>query len=129
MSDVNEPVTDTKEKSMIVEHWQKAFYEQKPVDKNDSKEFQLNIHSTTLPNDITDLVVRYLRSLQLEDDIKSQEVTLTLWDFAGQHVYYASHSVFLSGRAVYILVYDLGKNLLATAEPFVRQGLDRKSVV
>ena len=123
MSDVDEPVTDTEEKSMIVEDWQKAFSEQKPVDKNDSKELQLNIHSTTLPNDITDLVVRYLRSHQLEDDIKSQEVTLTLWDFAGQHLYYASHSVFLSGRAVYILVYNLNKNLLATAEPCVRQGL------
>ena len=122
MSDVDEPVTNTEEKSMIVEDWQKAFSEQKPVDKNDSKELQLNIHSTTLPNDITDLVVRYLRSHQLEDDIKSEEVTLTLWDFADQHLYYASHSVFLSGRAVYILVYDLGNNLLATAEPFVRQG-------
>ena len=48
---------------------------------------------------------------------------LTLWDFAGQHLYYASHSVFLSGRAVYILVYNLNKNLLATAEPCVRQGI------
>ena len=50
-------------------------------------------------------------------------MNLTLWDFAGQHLYYASHSVFLSGRAVYILVYNLNKNLLATAEPCVRQGL------
>ena len=48
---------------------------------------------------------------------------LTLWDFAGQHLYYASHSVFLSGRAVYILVYNLNKNLTATAEPCVRQGI------
>ena len=68
--------------------------------------------------------MRYLQSLQLEDDIKSEEVTLTFWDFAGQHLYYASHSVFLSGRAVYILVYNLNKNLLATAEPCVRQGVN-----
>ncbi|XP_044171347.1 uncharacterized protein LOC114952154 [Acropora millepora] len=130
-SDVDEPVTDTEEKSMIVEDGQKAFSEQKPVDKNDSNELQLNINSTTLPNDVTDpvainasdLVVRYLRSLQLEDDIKSKEVILTFWDFAGQHLYYASHSVFLSGRAVYILVYNLNKNLLARAEPCVRQGV------
>ena len=130
MSDVDEPVTDTREKSMIVEDGQKAFSEQKSVDKNDSNKLQLNINSTTLPNDVTDpvtnnvtdlvtndvtdlvtndvtdLVVRYLQSLQLEDDIKSKEVILTLWDFAGQHLYYASHSVFLSGRAVYILVYN-----------------------
>ena len=129
MSDV---VTDTKEESMIVEDGQKAFSEQKPVDENDSNEHQLNINSTILPNDVTDLVsnnatdlvVRYLRSLQLEDDIKSKEVILTVWDFAGQHLYYASHSVFLSWRAVYILVYNLNKNLLATAEPCVRQGVN-----
>ena len=68
--------------------------------------------------------MRYLQSLQLEDDIRAKEVILTLWDFAGQHLYYASHSVFLSGRAVYVLVYNLNKNLLATAEPCVRQGIN-----
>ncbi|XP_044169022.1 uncharacterized protein LOC114974232 [Acropora millepora] len=125
LSDVHEPVTDTKEKIMIVEDGQKAFSEQQPDDKNDSNELQLNINSTILPKDVTDLVVRYLQNLQLEDDIKSEEVTLTLWDFAGQHLYYASHSVFLSGRAVYILVYNLSKNLLATAEPCVRQGVNK----
>ena len=117
---------------MIVEGGQKAFSEQKPGEKNDSNELQLNINSTTLANDVTDviandvtdLVVRYLQNFILEDDIKSEEATLTLWDFAGQHLCYASHSVFLSGRAVYILVYNLNKNLLATAEPFVRQGVN-----
>ena len=131
MADVDEPVTDMEEKSMIVEDGQKAFSEQKPIDKNDSNKPQLNINSTTLPNevtdlianDVTDLVVRYLQSLQQEDDIKSEEAILTLWDFAGQELYYASHSVFLSGRAVYILVYNLNKNQLATAEPCVRQGI------
>ena len=131
MSDVDEPVDDTEEKGMIVEDGQEACSEQKPVDKSDSNDLQLNINSTTLPNDVTDqvainasdLVVGYLRSLQLEDDIKSKEVILTVWDFAGQHLYYASHSVFLSGRAVYILVYNLNKNLLARAEPCVRQGV------
>ena len=123
MSDLDEPGTDTEEKSMIVEDGQKAFSEQKSVDINDSNELQLNNNSTNLPNDITDLVVRYLQSHQREDDIKSEEVTLTFWDFAGQHLYYASHSVFLSGRAVYILVYNLNKDLMARADPCVRQGL------
>ena len=135
-SDVDDPVTNTEEKSMIVEDGQKAVSEEKPVDKNKRR---LNISSTTLPNnvtdlvpndvtdlvlnDVTDLVVRYLHSRRLEDDIKSEEVVLTLWDFAGQRLYYASHSVFLSGRAVYILVYNLNKKLQATAEPCVRQGI------
>ncbi|XP_015747882.1 PREDICTED: uncharacterized protein LOC107327651 isoform X2 [Acropora digitifera] len=123
--DQEEPTTDTGEKSEILENGAKAIYEEKPVDKDQvNNELQLNINSTTLPNDVTDLVVRYLQSLQLEDDIRAKEVILTLWDFAGQHLYYASHSVFLSGRAVYVLVYNLNKNLLATAEPCVRQGIN-----
>ena len=124
LPDVNEPATDAEEKSDIAEDGAKAIYEEKPVDEDQvNNQLQLNINSTTLPNDVTDLVVRYLQSLRLEDDIKAKEVILTLWDFAGQHLYYASHSVFLSGRAVYVLVYNLNKNLLATAEPCVRQGI------
>ena len=124
LPNVDEPATGSEEKSVIIEDGAKAIHEEKPVDKDQVKnKLQLNINSTALPNDVTDLVVRYLQSLQLEDDIKAKEVILTLWDFAGQHLYYASHSVFLSGRAVYVLVYNLNKNLLATAEPCVRQGI------
>ena len=124
MPDVEEQAPDTGEKGDILEDGAKPFYEEKPVDKDQVKnELPLNISSTTLPNDVTDLVVRYLQSLQLEDDIKAKEAILTLWDFAGQHLYYASHSVFLSGRALYVLVYNLNKNLLATAEPCVKQGI------
>ena len=124
MPDVDEQAHDTGEKGDILEDGAKPFYEEKPVDKDQVKnELPLNINSTALPNDVIDLVVRYLQSLQLEDDIKAKEVILTLWDFAGQHLYYASHSVFLSGRALYVLVYNLNKNLLATAEPCVKQGI------
>ncbi|XP_044169030.1 uncharacterized protein LOC114949727 isoform X4 [Acropora millepora] len=92
--------------------------EENLVDKNElSNELQLNSNLN-----FTELAARYSQS-RPEDDIKSEEVILSLWDFAGQHLYYASHSVFLSARAVYILVYNLNKNLLATAEPCVRQGL------
>ena len=49
-------------------------------------------------------------------------VSIELWDFAGQHLYYASHPVFLSSRALYILVCNLSKSLHDTAKPCVRQG-------
>ena len=116
-SDVDEPVTNREEKSMIVEDGQKAVSEEKPVDKNKR---QLNISSTTLPNNVTDLVpndvtdlvpndfndlvVRYLHSRRLEDDIKSEEVVLTLWDFAGQRLYYASHSVSVWASSLHLSV-------------------------
>ena len=85
---------------------------------------KLNIDTAAgLPDNVTDLVVQYLQHLRLDEDIKAKEAILTLWDFAGQHLYYASHSVFLSPRAVYALVYNLSKDLNATAEPCVRQGV------
>ena len=129
LPEVYEPVFDTEEKSEIVEDRQKTLSEEKPVDKNEvSNVLQLSISSTTFRNNVADQAVRYLQSLRLEDDIKSKEVILTLWDFAGQRLYYASHSVFLSGRAVYILVHNLNKNLLATAEPCARQGMNEISL-
>lgn len=36
---------------------------------------------------------------------------ITLWDFAGQYIFYATHQVFLSPRAVYLLTLDLRKSL------------------
>ena len=86
LSDVDEPVTDTEEKSMIVEDGQKAHSDENDV----SNKLQLNIISTTLPNDDidlgprdpTDLLVRYVQR-RLEGDIKSEEEFLTIWDFAG----------------------------------------------
>jgi GTPase SAR1 family protein len=32
---------------------------------------------------------------------------VSIWDFAGQELYYASHQFFLSDRAIYIVVFDL----------------------
>ena len=89
-----------------------------------SNELELNIDSVTLPNNVADLVVRYLQDLRLEDEVKTKEVILSLWDFAGQRLYYAAHSVFLSQRAVYVLVYNLNKNLLTEAKPCCRMGIN-----
>ena len=47
---------------------------------------------------------------------------MDIWDFAGQHLYYASHPIFLSQRALYILVHNLSKPLDVKAEPCMRQG-------
>ena len=34
------------------------------------------------------------------------EVSLSTWDFAGQHSYYATHQLFLSERSIYLLVWN-----------------------
>ena len=92
----------------------------KPADLN----IQLSVGtSSDLQNDVMELVVQYLQALRLEDHVKTKETSFTLWDFAGQQLYYASYPVFLSPRAVYVLVYNLSKDLNASAEPRVKQGI------
>lgn len=77
-------------------------------------------------SELMERVVRYLKGLKLDQEIKAKEYMIDMWDFAGQHLYYASHPVFLSPRAVYILVCNLSKELNAVAEPCVKQGVTRK---
>ena len=78
---------------------------------------------TTLPaEEIKERAVELIKELKGED-VKAEEsvVSIELWDFAGQHLYYASHPVFLSSRALYILVCNLSKSLHDTAKPCVKQ--------
>ena len=85
------------------------------------------INAILPPDDITKHVhqwLKYARGERVKRDITKEEsaVSMDVWDFAGQHLYYATHPVFLSSRAIYILVHNLSKSLNAPAQPCVRQG-------
>ena len=60
-----------------------------------------------------------------EDEDK---VYFTLWDFGGQSVYYATHAIFLTRIAIYVLVYDLSKDPEGIADPIERQGVFKRKV-
>ncbi|KAJ7358686.1 hypothetical protein OS493_022123, partial [Desmophyllum pertusum] len=92
---------------------------------NTSKEPALAIDATSPPDDFTYQYWNYLRGRHVESDIEKDDsvVSVDLWDFAGQHLYYASHPIFFSSRAVYLLVCNLSKPLNATAQPCARQGI------
>ena len=81
------------------------------------------VDTTSPSEEIKDRTVNLIKYMKGED-VKPEEsvVSIELWDFAGQHLYYASHPVFLSSRALYILVCNLSKSLHDTAKPCVRQG-------
>ena len=88
---------------------------------------EVMINVTSPPDDVTKHVhqlLKYVRGKHGKSDITKGESVLSMdvWDFAGQQLYYASHPLFLSSRAVYILVHNLDKPLLAQAQPCVRQG-------
>lgn len=51
--------------------------------------------------------------IELEDENLAMtcgnvDVKFSVWDFAGQHVYHATHELFFSPRALYVLVWDMG---------------------
>ena len=41
----------------------------------------------------------------------SSSITFSLWDFGGQEIFYPTHQFFITGRSVYIILFDLSKPL------------------
>ena len=96
---------------------------------NISTKSKMAINATVLSNAVEKQADELLKNMIVEgvdaDSTyieKGSSITADVWDFAGQHVYYAAHPVFLSSRAVYIVVHNLNKPLDAQAQPCVRQG-------
>ncbi|KAL9962049.1 hypothetical protein ACROYT_G031114 [Oculina patagonica] len=95
--------------------------------ENTPDEPDVMINATSPPDDVTKHVhqwLKYAKGEHVDSDITKEEsvVSMDMWDFAGQHLYYASHPLFVSSRALYILVHNLSKPLHAPAQPCVRQG-------
>ena len=97
--------------------------------ENLSTKSKMAINATVLSNTVEKQADELLKNMIVEgvdaDSTyieKGSSITADVWDFAGQHVYYAAHPVFLSSRAVYIVVHNLNKPLNARAEPCARQG-------
>ena len=81
------------------------------------------VDTTSPPEEVKERAENLIKYMKGEGVTPEEPVvSIELWDFAGQHLYYASHPVFLSSRALYILVCNLGKSLHDTAKPCVRQG-------
>jgi GTPase SAR1 family protein len=57
-----------------------------------------------------------LQDKELEQLCGEVAVKFSVWDFAGQHVYHATHELFFSPRALYVLVWDMGASNSATKQ-------------
>ena len=57
-----------------------------------------------------------LQDKELEESCGDVNVKFSVWDFAGQHVYHATHELFFSQRALYVLVWDMGATNVATKQ-------------
>ena len=83
-----------------------------------------NVSSEMIPKEIETLIRELgdrIDKMESEDYLYS-----VLWDFAGESVYYETHQLFLTSRALYLLVYDLSRDPEEIAQPVERQGIFKK---
>ena len=83
-----------------------------------------SISSGMIPKEIETLIKKLqdkVDKVDSEDDIFS-----VLWDFAGQSVYYETHQLFMTSRAIYLLIYDLSRDPVECAEPVKKQRVFKK---
>ena len=87
-------------------------------------EEKVNRSTSHIPEEVAAVTEKLLQG-DWEDN--REDIYSTLWDFAGQSVYYVTHPLFMSSRAMYCLVYDLSLNPDELAEPPLKQGVYDKS--
>ena len=74
-----------------------------------------------LPEEVAALVQNLLkRSQEFEDE---DNIYSIIWDFGGQSVYYATHPIFLTKQAIYILACDLSRDPDQKAKAPTKKGM------
>ena len=128
-------VENLKEKKMVPSPEEREQHDSIPKDtgnqgnrSDDNPEsvqaFRYSEQDDSIPEDIeTEILKRLGNDGSMEDE---EDVHSVLWDFAGQSVYYTTHPLFLTSRAIYLLVNDLSQNPSEKAKPVVKQGMYRK---
>lgn len=86
---------------------------------------EIDNNAAQASEEIDELIKTLLAKKELEpaDDC---EIYYPIWDFAGQSVYYATHSLFLTYKAIYLLVHCLSLDPHGATESLVKQGLFRR---
>ncbi|CAH3015365.1 unnamed protein product [Porites evermanni] len=99
------------------------------VKQSSGPDHELTIDTTSSPDDIREHAVELIiKSKKGEGAKEESALSIELWDFAGQDLYYASHPLFLTSRAIYVLsrprsCNELGPPVLHDiAQPCVKQG-------
>lgn len=81
------------------------------IPKHDERTVGVDIYEWNPKKDMryTDIDSRILiQDKEIAEVCGDVEVKFSVWDFAGQHVYHATHELFFSPRALYVLVWDMG---------------------
>ena len=75
-----------------------------------------------VPDKIATLVENLFQLKEAEGAQDKEGLYSVLWDFGGQSVYYATHPLFLTTRAIYILVNNLSRDPDSKVSPQVKHG-------
>ena len=81
----------------------------------DSKDHQ------KVPDNVAALVQELLKDYK--EFMKGDDMYSVIWDFGGQSVFYDTHPIFLTEKAIYILAYDLSRDPYQKADASVIQGM------
>lgn len=74
-------------------------------------------NDSELSDDLPQTIVSLVESILLQEHPPvNEEVWPAIWDFAGQFLFHAIHPIFMSQEAVYVLVFDLSKDLFKRTE-------------
>ena len=92
-----------------------------PLASTDENQEQVNLSTKNWPEfeEVAAMTESFLRG-DLDDN--GDDIYSTFWDFAGQSVFYVTHPLFLTARAIYCLVYDLSLDPHGKAKPLKKQG-------
>ncbi|KAL9965626.1 hypothetical protein ACROYT_G029455 [Oculina patagonica] len=75
----------------------------------------------SIPKNVETEMFKILENVDQVED--KEDVHSVLWDFAGHSVYYTTHPLFLTSRAIYLLVNDLSQNPTESPTPIMKQEL------
>ena len=98
----------------------------KHVPETSSDPTQSQLALSKIPDEVAILIRKLIKEVKKVPD--EEEIYSVLWDFGGQSVYYTTHPLFITTRAMYLLVYDLSRDPYAIAEPVVKQGKYSKNL-
>ena len=81
----------------------------------DSKDHQ------KVPDNVAALVQELLKDNK--KFMEGDDMYSVIWDFGGQSVFYDTHPIFLTEKAIYILAYDLSRDPYQKADAPMKQGM------
>ena len=93
-----------------------------PLASADRNQEQVSLSTKNWPEfeEVAAMTESFLRG-DLDDN--RDDIYSTFWDFAGQSVFYVTHPLFLTARAIYCLAYDLSLDPHGKAKPLKKQGV------